>query len=89
MVGTIWELSDENCVEVAETLYQTLRDEGITDMTVCRGLHQAIRSLRDRQKEITTQVRSRLTREEERDAVPLDDSDDDDDGGGGAMVTTA
>lgn len=33
MVGTIWEVSDENYVEVAEILYQT-RDEGITDMAV-------------------------------------------------------
>lgn len=82
MVGTIWEVSDENYVEVAEILYQT-RDEGITDMAVCRGLHRAIRSLRDSQKDIINQVRSRLTRVEERDAVPLDVSDDDDGGGGG------
>jgi hypothetical protein len=47
VVGTLWEVSDEHCVVVAETLYQNIRDEGATDAAVCRGLHQAIRQLRD------------------------------------------
>lgn len=48
VVGTLWEVSDPHCVEVAVTLYETLRDEGMTDQAVCRGLHRALRALRDR-----------------------------------------
>lgn len=48
VVGTLWEVSDPHCVDVAVTLYETLRDEGITDQAVCRGLHRALRALRDR-----------------------------------------
>lgn len=33
-------------MDVARVLYETLRDEGMTDMAVCRGLHQALRELR-------------------------------------------
>jgi hypothetical protein len=35
------------CVDVARVLYETMRDEGMTDVAVCRGLHRAVRALRD------------------------------------------
>ena len=47
VVGTLWEVSDQHCVDVARMLYETMRDEGMTDVAVCRGLHRAIRALRD------------------------------------------
>ncbi|RYP54761.1 hypothetical protein DL769_010292 [Monosporascus sp. CRB-8-3] len=47
VVGTLWEVSDRHCVDVARVLYETLRDEGMTDAAVCRGLHRAVRVLRD------------------------------------------
>jgi hypothetical protein len=47
VVGTLWEVSDKHCVDVASVLYETLRDEGMTDVAVCRGLHRAVRALRD------------------------------------------
>ncbi|KAJ3573299.1 hypothetical protein NPX13_g4752 [Xylaria arbuscula] len=47
VVGTLWEVSDMHCVDVARVLYETLRDEGMTDVAVCRGLHRAVRALRD------------------------------------------
>jgi CHAT domain-containing protein len=47
VVGTLWEVSDKHCVDIAKVLYETLRDEGMTDVALCRGLHQAIRALRD------------------------------------------
>ncbi|RYP43130.1 hypothetical protein DL770_011836 [Monosporascus sp. CRB-9-2] len=47
VVGTLWEVSDKHCVDVARVLYETLRDEGMTDVAVCRGLHRAVRALRD------------------------------------------
>jgi tetratricopeptide (TPR) repeat protein len=47
VIGTLWEVSDMHCVDVARVLYKTILDEGMTDMAVCRGLHRAIRALRD------------------------------------------
>jgi CHAT domain-containing protein len=46
VVGTLWEVSDKHCVDVARVLYETLRDEGMTDVAVCQGLHRALRALR-------------------------------------------
>ena len=46
VVGTLWEVSDRYCVDVARVLYETLRDKGMTDRAVCLGLHYALRSLR-------------------------------------------
>ncbi|RYP45618.1 hypothetical protein DL768_008055 [Monosporascus sp. mg162] len=47
VVGTLWEVSDKHCVDVARVLYETLGVEGMTDAAVCRGLHRAVRALRD------------------------------------------
>lgn len=47
VVGTLWEVSDRYCVDVAEVLYATLAGEGMSDGAVCRGLHLAVRMLRD------------------------------------------
>ncbi|RYP29513.1 hypothetical protein DL767_006703 [Monosporascus sp. MG133] len=47
VIGTLWEVSDKYCVDMARVLYETLRDEGMTDAAVCRGLHRAARALRD------------------------------------------
>ncbi|RTE76982.1 hypothetical protein BHE90_008560 [Fusarium euwallaceae] len=49
VIGTLWEVSDEHCVDVARVLYHTMRDEGMTNVAVCRGLHKAVRELRDGQ----------------------------------------
>lgn len=47
VVGTLWKVSDPHCAEVFQVLYETLRDEGMTDDAVARGLHRALRQLRD------------------------------------------
>ncbi|KZM23242.1 hypothetical protein ST47_g5617 [Ascochyta rabiei] len=52
VIGTLWEVSDSHCVHVAQILYETLRDEGMTDAAVCYGLHVAVRALRDADVEI-------------------------------------
>lgn len=51
VVGTLWEVHDKYCVEVAKVLYKTLAEEGMTDIAVCRGLHRAQRALRNRHME--------------------------------------
>jgi len=48
VVRTLWEVSDSACVDVAKIFYDTIRKEGMTDDAVCRGLHHAIRALRDK-----------------------------------------
>jgi CHAT domain-containing protein len=47
VIGTLWEVSDRHCVDVARVLYETISKEGMTDNAVRRGLHRAIRALRD------------------------------------------
>ncbi|PYI04100.1 hypothetical protein BO78DRAFT_420998 [Aspergillus sclerotiicarbonarius CBS 121057] len=49
VVGTLWTVSDELCVEITRVFYEALRDEGIVDEAVGRGLHFAMRKLRDRE----------------------------------------
>ncbi|KAI0517615.1 CHAT domain-containing protein [Xylaria bambusicola] len=49
VVGTLWEVSDAHCFHVARILYETLRDENMTDASVSRGLHRAIKELRDKE----------------------------------------
>jgi CHAT domain-containing protein len=48
VIGTLWEVKDEICVEMAGITYEGIRDRGMTDESVCRGLHKAARELRDR-----------------------------------------
>lgn len=57
VVGTLWEVSDKHCVDVARILYKTLQEEGMTDEAVSRGLHRAVRALRDGVTEEDTQER--------------------------------
>ena len=68
VVGTLWEVSDSHCVDVARVFYETIRDEGMTDVAIRRGLHQAVRALRDRRLEEITQL--------ERDAELCEESDE-------------
>ncbi|CAG8428585.1 unnamed protein product [Penicillium salamii] len=46
VIGALWEVSDPHCVEVARLVYQTLKEDGLVDMVVAKGLHIAIRSIR-------------------------------------------
>jgi hypothetical protein len=48
VIGTLWEVQDDICVDVAEIAYQGIRDGGLTDESVCQGLHNATKELRDR-----------------------------------------
>lgn len=46
VVGTLWEVSDSHCVDMAKVLYKTMAAEGMTDGAVCRGFHWTVRRLR-------------------------------------------
>ncbi|KAI0133387.1 CHAT domain-containing protein [Hypoxylon sp. NC0597] len=47
VIGTLWEVNDETCVDIARVTYEELKDGGLTDESVCRGLHKATMQLRD------------------------------------------
>ncbi|KAL2843123.1 CHAT domain-containing protein [Aspergillus pseudoustus] len=47
VIGTLWAVSDQHCVDIAREFYETLIGEGMTDHAVAKGLHRAIRHLRD------------------------------------------
>ncbi|GFG20210.1 hypothetical protein IFM5058_10514 [Aspergillus udagawae] len=48
VIGTLWEVNDEICVDMARITYEGIRDGCMNDEAVCRGLHNAVRELRDR-----------------------------------------
>ena len=41
-------MDDRLCVDMARSTYEALWDEGVSDKAVSRGLHRAMRGLRDR-----------------------------------------
>ncbi|KAI1120329.1 CHAT domain-containing protein [Nemania abortiva] len=47
VIGTLWDADDERSVDMARIVYESARDGGLTDESVCRGLHNASRALRD------------------------------------------
>lgn len=70
VIGTLWEVRDETCVGVAKLTYEWIRDTGMTDTSVCMGLHRACRALRDqwtkaaRGSDETGRIQSGATQEE-------------------------
>ncbi|CCT76202.1 uncharacterized protein FFUJ_14165 [Fusarium fujikuroi IMI 58289] len=47
VIGTLWEVQDRLCMDVARGIYGRIRDNGILDESVSHGLHHTIRMLRD------------------------------------------
>lgn len=47
VIGTLWEVSDELCVEAARITYSWMQREGMSHRSVKEGLHRACRKLRD------------------------------------------
>ncbi|KAF2629495.1 hypothetical protein BU25DRAFT_268013 [Macroventuria anomochaeta] len=48
VIGTLWEVHDEICMDMTRITYEQIRDGGMTDESVCLGLHKATKELRDR-----------------------------------------
>ena len=48
VIGTLWEVNDESCMDMAKTTYDEIIHGGMTDESVCLGLHKATRNLRNR-----------------------------------------
>ncbi|KAF5674688.1 TPR domain-containing protein [Fusarium denticulatum] len=47
VIGTLWEVQDRLCMDVARGIYESIRDKGMVDTSVSHGLHNSIRRLRD------------------------------------------
>lgn len=47
VIGTLWEVNDEACVDIARITYEGMRDRGMSDESVCWSLYRASRELRD------------------------------------------
>ncbi|KAH6886945.1 CHAT domain-containing protein [Thelonectria olida] len=48
VIGTLWEVNDEICVEMARITYEGIKAGGMTDKSVSQGLHDAATTLRGR-----------------------------------------
>ncbi|KAJ9139047.1 TPR domain-containing protein [Coniochaeta hoffmannii] len=48
VIGTLWKVDDESCADVARIVYEAIREGGMTDESVARGLHNATKELRGR-----------------------------------------
>ncbi|OJJ31342.1 hypothetical protein ASPWEDRAFT_45285 [Aspergillus wentii DTO 134E9] len=66
-IGALWEVSDQHCVDVARIVYETLKEDGLTDQAVARGLHRATRHVRDSSQSMIT--RSASTTDAAEDAL--------------------
>lgn len=47
VIGTLWEVNDKLCVQVAKIVYEGMSLGLLTDESVCLGLHNASRKLRE------------------------------------------
>ncbi|KUL81295.1 hypothetical protein ZTR_09390 [Talaromyces verruculosus] len=59
VIGTLWDVIDKTCVDMAQLTYKGITDGNMTDESVCRGLHNASRAFRDRWLKIPVQMRGR------------------------------
>ncbi|KAF4921420.1 hypothetical protein CGCF245_v015592 [Colletotrichum fructicola] len=47
VIGTLWEVDDALCVDIARMMYEFMSEKGFSDESVSCGLHHAMRRLRD------------------------------------------
>jgi CHAT domain-containing protein len=47
VIGTLWEVNDETCVDAATILYSCVKERNMIDASVSEGLHRASRKLRE------------------------------------------
>ncbi|KAJ3556651.1 hypothetical protein NPX13_g10090 [Xylaria arbuscula] len=67
VIGTLWEVTDEICVEMAKLVYEGMIQGHMSDDSVCRGLHMASRKHRDDWLD-TLGANERMEREATKDA---------------------
>lgn len=78
IIGTLWKVQDEHCVDVARITYETIREGGMTDDSVYRGLHRATRAMRDvwlDKMEVDGNSRLHGEDREARDIIPCEEDE--------------
>ncbi|CAH0046024.1 unnamed protein product [Clonostachys solani] len=69
-IGTMWEVNDELCVEVAGATYQWMKSHNMSDASVSEGLHRTIRELRAKWvTENELRAAKRMSESEKRDGI--------------------
>ncbi|CAF3434208.1 unnamed protein product [Fusarium graminearum] len=63
VIGTLWKVSDQCCVDIARVTYESMIDSGLSDHGVSWGLHRASIELRDRWVKGQKEGRGLLNRE--------------------------
>lgn len=46
VIGTLWEVNDESCVDIERVKYEWMQKQGLSDASVSEGLHRACTKLR-------------------------------------------
>ncbi|KAL4736273.1 CHAT domain-containing protein [Aspergillus similis] len=57
VIGTLWSVNDEICVDMARLTYKEMAAGQINDEAVCQGLHHAAREMRNRWLHLSPQSR--------------------------------
>lgn len=47
VIGTLWEVNDQSCVDMAAIIYEEMLRGDMSDESVCRGVHVATKAKRD------------------------------------------
>lgn len=79
VIGTLWGVKDEPCLDIARKFYECIAYYGLTDEAVAYGLHEATTQLRDIWLELSTKRRARRSRLVE---TPSETHSSSSDGGG-------
>ncbi|WZH40930.1 CHAT domain-containing protein [Fusarium acuminatum] len=69
VIGTLWEVGDEISVDIARTVYESIRRGAQADESICRGLYKA--TLEQRDKWFTEKSKTRSRKRKAR--SPLED----------------
>ncbi|KLO97352.1 Uncharacterized protein LW93_3330 [Fusarium fujikuroi] len=80
VIGTLWEVNDQSCVDMAAIIYEEILRGDMSDESVCRGVHVATKQKRDQwlDENYGAEKGSRKQKREagvERDIISLEEDD--------------
>lgn len=71
VIGTLWDVDDKICGEMARITYEQMVHDEMTDESVCLGLHKATRELRDNWLRTSNGARHRIQFSRRAEARPI------------------
>ena len=57
IIGTLWEVNNKFCINIIKITYEGIKDRGMTDKSICRGLHNTTKKFRDRWLDMLTNTK--------------------------------